>query len=85
MGNSTDKWKRYVNVESRVDKAEKAALGMNKPKPKAKARPKAAAGGSGVKGVKVDPKHAANRKAAIAAQQAADRAAIAAMQKKKRK
>jgi hypothetical protein len=59
----------------KLDEAEKKALGITPKVVKVKDRPKAKA-----PKVKVDPKHKKTREEAIAAQQAADRAAI----KKKR-
>lgn len=78
MGNATDKWKSYMNVAGRVAAAEQKSM----PKPKPKPKPKAPASGTGVPGVKVDPKYANARQAAIDAARQADLAAIAAKQGK---
>lgn len=64
--------------KKKLDEAEKRAVGT-KPKAKAKAKPKAK-----VKPLKVDPKHAADRKAKIKAAREADLRAIAARRAKRK-
>lgn len=66
--------------KKKLDEAEKRAVGT-KPKAKAKAKPKAKAK---VKPLKVDPKHAADRKAKIKAAREADLRAIAARRAKRK-